>query len=100
MEGCMMSGLGLKVPIMQAPVGSAATARLAGEVSRAGGLGALGASWTKPEVLREKIRPINRFTDRPSCVNLVLDFEQDERLEVAVEERAPVVSFSSDCDRI
>jgi NAD(P)H-dependent flavin oxidoreductase YrpB (nitropropane dioxygenase family) len=27
-------------------------------------------------------------------VNLVLDFEQDERLEVAVEERAPVVSFS------
>ena len=27
-------------------------------------------------------------------MNLVLDFEQEERLEVAVEERTPVVSFS------
>jgi NAD(P)H-dependent flavin oxidoreductase YrpB (nitropropane dioxygenase family) len=89
-----MHTLGLEVPIMQAPVGSAATARLASEVSRAGGLGALGASWTKPEVLREKIRSIMRATDRPFEVNLVLDFEQDERLEVAVEERAPLVSFS------
>jgi NAD(P)H-dependent flavin oxidoreductase YrpB (nitropropane dioxygenase family) len=35
-----------------------------------------------------------RATDRPFCVNLVLDFEQDERLEVAVEERVPWVSFS------
>ena len=79
---------------MQAPVGSAATPRLAGEVSQAGGLGALGASWTEPGVLREQIRSITRVTDRPFCVNLVLDFEQDERLEVAVEERAPIVSFS------
>jgi NAD(P)H-dependent flavin oxidoreductase YrpB (nitropropane dioxygenase family) len=94
MEGRVMGVLDLKVPIMQAPVGSAATARLASEVSRAGGLGALGASWTEPDVLREKIRDINRETDRPFCVNLVLDFEQGERLEVAIEERAPIVSFS------
>ena len=79
---------------MQAPVAGAATARLAGEVSRAGGLGSLGASWTELGVLREQIRSIGRITDRPFCVNLVLDFEQDERLEVAVEERAPIVSFS------
>jgi NAD(P)H-dependent flavin oxidoreductase YrpB (nitropropane dioxygenase family) len=90
----MMLGLGLEVPIMQAPVGSAATAQLAIEVSRAGGLGALGASWTEPGVLCERIRSIMRVTDRPFCVNLVLDFEQDERLEVAVEEGAPVVLFS------
>jgi len=79
---------------MQAPVGSAATARLASEVCQAGGLGSLGASWTEAGVLRERIRSIARVTDRPFCVNLVLDFEQDERLEVAVEERAPIVSFS------
>jgi NAD(P)H-dependent flavin oxidoreductase YrpB (nitropropane dioxygenase family) len=36
-----------------------------------------------------------RATDRPFCVNLVLDFEQDERLEVAIEERVPWVSFSA-----
>ena len=79
---------------MQAPIAGAATARLAGEVSRAGGLGSLGASWTELGVLREQIRSIGRITDRPFCVNLVLDFEQDERLEVAIEERAPIVSFS------
>src|SRR5579862_9158646 len=79
---------------MQAPVGSAATPRLASEVSQAGGLGTLAASWTEPRVLREQIRSIARVTDRPFCVNLVLDFEQDERLEIAVEEHAPIVSFS------
>src|SRR3954467_5410287 len=79
---------------MQAPLGRGAAARLAGEVSRAGGLGTLGASWTEPPVLREQIRSIARVTDRPFCASLVLDFAQDERLEVAVEERVPWVSFS------
>lgn len=79
---------------MQAPVGSAATPRLATEVSRAGGLGSLAASWTDPAVLREQVRLIRRGTDRPFCVNLVMEFEQDERLEVALEEQVPIVSFS------
>src|SRR3954453_23196645 len=89
-----MSVLGCDVPLMQAPLGRGAAAPLAAEVSRAGGLGTLGASWTDPPALREQIRSIARATDRPFCVNLVLDFEQDERLEVAVEERVPWVSFS------
>jgi nitronate monooxygenase len=89
-----VSALGLQVPVMQAPLGRGAGARLASEVSRAGGLGTLGASWTEPAILREQIRSIMGLTDRPFCVNLVLDFEQEERLEVAVEERAPFVSFS------
>ncbi len=55
---------------MQAPVASAATPQLASEVSRAGGLGSLGASWTEPAVLREQVRWIGRVTDRPFCVNL------------------------------
>ena len=79
---------------MQAPLGRGAGALLACEVSRAGGLGTLGASWTAPGVLREQIRSIARVTDGPFCVNLVLDFAQDERLEVVVEERVPWVSFS------
>ena len=89
-----MSVLGCDVPLMQAPLGRGAAARLAIAVSQAGGLGTLGASWTEPAALREQIRSIGRTTDRPFCVNLVLDFEQDERLEVAVEERVPWVSFS------
>jgi nitronate monooxygenase len=89
-----MSALGLTVPIMQAPLGGCATPELASAVSQTGGLGTLAASWTEPDVLRERIRSIARATDHPFCVNLVLEFEQDERLEVVVEERVPVISFS------
>src|SRR3954453_21524869 len=89
-----MSVLGCDVPLMQAPLGRGAAAPLAVAVSQAGGLGSLGASWTEPAALREQIRSIGRATDRPFCVNLVLEFEQGERLEVAVEERVAWVSFS------
>ena len=89
-----MSVLGCEFPLMQAPLGRGAAAQLATAVSQAGGLGTLGASWTEPPLLREQIRSIARVTDRPFCVNLVLDFAQDERLEVVVEERVPWVSFS------
>jgi NAD(P)H-dependent flavin oxidoreductase YrpB (nitropropane dioxygenase family) len=33
-------------------------------------------------------------TDRPYCVNLVLAFDQRERLQLALEEAVPMVSFS------
>jgi nitronate monooxygenase len=79
---------------MQAPLGGCATPQLASAVSQAGGLGTLAASWTEPDVLRERIRSVARATDRAFCVNLVLEFEQDERLEVAIEERVPIISFS------
>ena len=89
-----MSVLGCEFPLMQAPLGRGAAAQLATAVSQAGGLGTLGASWTEPPLLREQIRSIARVTDRPFCVNLVLDFAQDERLALVVEERVPWVSFS------
>jgi nitronate monooxygenase len=79
---------------MQAPLGRGAGAQLAIEVCQGGGLGTLGASWTEPVVLREQIRSIARATDGPFCVNLVLDFGQEQRLEVAAEEHVPWVSFS------
>ena len=79
---------------MQAPLGRGAGPRLAIAVSRGGGLGTLGATWTEPAILREQIRAIARASDGPFCVNLVLDFEQEQRLEVAVEEQVPWVSFS------
>jgi NAD(P)H-dependent flavin oxidoreductase YrpB (nitropropane dioxygenase family) len=84
---------------MQAPVGPAATPELAAAVSEAGGLGSLGASWTEPALLREQIRAIGRLTDRPFFVNLVLDFDQEERLELVCDEGVPIVSFSWGIDR-
>jgi nitronate monooxygenase len=73
---------------MQAPLGRGSGAPLAIAVSAAGGLGTLGASWTAPDALREQIRAVERATDSPFCVNLVLDFEQEERLEVTLEAMA------------
>ena len=79
---------------MQAPVGSAATPLLASEVSRAGASVRWERLGLSPRSCAKPVRSIGRVTDRPFCVNLVLDFEQDERLEVALEEHVPVVSFS------
>jgi nitronate monooxygenase len=89
-----MTLLGTRVALMQAPLGRGAGAPLAIAVSAAGGLGTLGASWTDPDALRDQIRAIARAADAPFCVNLVLDFDQEERLEVALQERAPWISFS------
>jgi nitronate monooxygenase len=83
-----------RVPVVQAPIGPAATPALAAAVSEAGGIGSLGASWTEPEDLRAQIREIRRRTERPFMVNLVLAFEQEERLELALAEGVELISFS------
>ncbi len=85
---------------MQAPIGPAATPRLVTAVSAAGGLGCLAASWTPVEVLREQIRAIKRSIDRPYAVNLVMAFEQAERIEVVLDERVPVLSMSWGSDPV
>ena len=82
------------VPIMQAPIGPATTVELVAAVSAVGALGTLAASWTKPAKLRDQIRAIRSATSSPFCVNLVLAFDQRERLEVVLAERVPVVSLS------
>jgi nitronate monooxygenase len=88
------SRLPWRVPVMQAPIGPAATPALAAAVSEAGGIGSLGASWTEAAELRSQIREIRRATDRPFGVNLVLAFEQEERLEIALAESVELILFS------
>jgi nitronate monooxygenase len=82
-----------ETPVIQAPLGSVATPALVAAVSAAGGLGTLAGSWTPPDVLREQVRTIARATDRPFAVNLVVAFEQRERLAVLLAEAVPVISF-------
>jgi nitronate monooxygenase len=79
---------------MQAPIGPATTPELVASVSAVGALGTVAASWTKPAKLRDQIRAIRSATSNPFCVNLVLAFDQRERLELVLAERVPVVSFS------
>lgn len=80
--------------VMQAPIGPAATPELVRAVCWAGGLGCLAASWTPIGLLREQVAAIQGSLDEPFCVNLVLDFDQAERLELLIEERVPAISFS------
>jgi NAD(P)H-dependent flavin oxidoreductase YrpB (nitropropane dioxygenase family) len=81
---------------MQASIGRVGDAALAAAVSEAGGLGSLGASYMSLDVLREQVRRMRRLTEAPVVVNLILAFDQVERLEVAVascrtrEARTPV----------
>ena len=84
--------LGLTAPVVQAPIGNAATPELAAAVSNAGGLGTLALSWTPTGSVRDRLRATRALTDRPFGVNLVLAWDQRERLRACAEERVRVVS--------
>ena len=85
--------VGCELPIVQAPLGSATTVELVGAVSEAGGLGVLAGSWLELDQLRSSIALVRAFTDRPFAVNLVLNWDQRERLQACLEGGVPVVSF-------
>src|SRR5690348_13043817 len=85
--------LGIHVPIIQAPIGSASCPALAAAVSNAGGLGMLAMTWRAPDDVRRVIRETHALTDRPFGVNLALQWPQEERVRICLEEGVPVVSF-------
>jgi nitronate monooxygenase len=85
--------VGVELPIIQAPMGGAVGPALAAAVSNAGGLGML-ALWSADlDDVRRRIRETRALTSRPFGVNLNLEFPQQERLEVCLGERVPVISF-------
>jgi nitronate monooxygenase len=85
--------IGIDVPIVQAPMSSAATPTLAAAVSNAGGLGMISGTWQKPNELRRLIRDVKRLTERPFGVNLGLGWDQKERLGVCLDEGISVISL-------
>lgn len=62
--------LGIKYPIVQAPMAGTSTPALAAAVSRAGGLGSLGHAYTAAEAMRSEADAVRAQTDRPFNVNL------------------------------
>jgi nitronate monooxygenase len=84
--------LGLTAPVVQAPIGSATTPQLAAAVSNAGGLGTIALSWAPARAARDLIRATRALTDRPFAVNLILEWDQHERLQACLEESVDVVS--------
>lgn len=85
--------VGIDIPIIQAPMSSAATPLLAATVSNAGGLGMVSGTWQQPAELRRLIRDVQSRTEHPFGVNLGLEWDQEERLEICLKEGVSVVSL-------
>lgn len=97
--------LGLSYPICQAGMGFLARGDLAAAVSRAGGLGVMGAEGFTPEELRQEIRRVRDLTDRPFGVDILfgeVKGPQDEAVtrytdttqrmvDVVIDEAVPVL---------
>jgi enoyl-[acyl-carrier protein] reductase II len=69
--------LGVKYPIVQAPMGWIARAQLASAVSNAGGLGIIETSSGELDAVREEVRKMRTLTDRPFGVNIAQAFVRD-----------------------
>ena len=68
--------LQIEYPIIQAPMaGGITTSTLVAEVSKAGGLGMIGAGYMTPNQMREQIREIKLVTSRPFGINLFVPTE-------------------------
>ncbi|GJM27300.1 MAG: 2-nitropropane dioxygenase [Phycisphaerae bacterium] len=85
--------LGLRYPILQAPIGNIATVALAAAVSNAGGMGSLALTWTEPHVAQKLVGELKAITSNPFFVNFVLSFPP-HALDTALEMGAPAVTFS------
>ncbi|MGU7784330.1 NAD(P)H-dependent flavin oxidoreductase [Burkholderia sp. PU8-34] len=66
----LLRKLGIRAPIVQAPMAGVSTPALAAAVSNAGGLGSLGVGATNAEGARKMIRDTRALTDRPFNVNV------------------------------
>lgn len=77
--------LGIEVPIIQAGMGwdkegMTTPPELVAAVSNAGGLGCIGGSSIRPEVIRERIRRVRALTDRPFGVDITLPKMEDVKI--------------------
>jgi enoyl-[acyl-carrier protein] reductase II len=101
--------LGIRYPIIQAPMNWVSGADLVAAVSEAGGLGTLGpnsgAKDITPDVeltgerMRGQIKKVRSLTQKPFAVNIVVGFGEDLKyskkiVEVVIEEAVPVAVVS------
>ncbi|MEP6598742.1 MAG: nitronate monooxygenase [Actinomycetota bacterium] len=84
--------LGIEVPIVQAPIGSASTPELAAAVANAGGLGMLALTWATLDEVTQRVRRTRELTQRPVGVNLSLDFPIRMQLAASLAEGVRIVS--------
>ena len=92
--------LGIRYPILCAPMGWITGPELTAAVSNAGGLGIMGAGAFAPEALRARIRQVRALTDKPFGVNLILSRPaEDARAGVLGRTRSAAVACSGGIPR-
>lgn len=85
--------LGIRYPIIQGGMAWVAEYHLAAAVSKAGGLGIIGAASAPPEIVREQIHKVREITDQPFGVNVMLmNPNAPEVAKVATEEGIAAVT--------
>lgn len=88
--------LGIKYPIISAGMVWCSGHELATAVTKAGGLGLLGAGSMHPDNLRHHIRKVKEATTLPFGVNIPLVYpEIDTLIRIVIEEKVPVVFTSA-----
>lgn len=83
----------IKYPILQGGMAWVATGELAAAVSKAGGLGIIGAGNAPKDVIKEEIRKVKEVTDNNFGVNIMLLSPfVDDIVDLVIEENVPVVT--------
>ncbi len=72
--------LGVKFPIIQAPMGWIARSALASAVSNAGGMGIIETSSGELDSIRQEIKAMRMMTDKPFGVNIAQAFVRDPNI--------------------
>ncbi len=85
--------LGIEYPILQGGMAWVAEYHLAAAVSKAGGLGLIGAGGAPADWVRDQVHQVRELTDKPFGVNIMLmNPNADEIAQVVAEEKVPVVT--------
>ncbi|MGL6064212.1 MAG: DUF561 domain-containing protein [Fusobacteriaceae bacterium] len=85
--------LGIKYPIIQGAMAWISEGNLAGNVSKAGGLGIIAGGGMPVDMLRANIKKAKSITSNPFGVNLMLMMEDvAEQIDVCIEEKISVVT--------
>jgi nitronate monooxygenase/enoyl-[acyl-carrier protein] reductase II len=88
--------LGIDVPIILAPMGSATSAEFAAAVSDQGGLGGIGTLFRTTAAIKRDIDVVRELTKCPYAVNHIPQLLDAEAFRYTLAARPPVISFALD----
>jgi enoyl-[acyl-carrier protein] reductase II len=86
--------LGVEVPIILAPMGSATSAEFAAAVSNQGGLGSIGSLFRTTAAIKRDIDVVQKLTNRPYAVNHIPQTLDAEAFRHTLAARPAVISFA------